>query len=202
MKVVSFEGCDHSGKSTQAKLLAEKLISEGKKVYYEHFPRYGTPIGQVIKDFLDHKIQLDYTAFQMLYAADQTDFVREIVKNKEVDYFILDRYDVSTVVYYLAHEGIGQNNFDNITNMQTEIIKPDLTFIFDIKAEVAMARNTGYKDKHESDKDFLEKVCQVHEFIDDHYDNKNVFMKLRKFVHIDATKSVEEIAEEINQCIK
>jgi len=56
---LAFEGIDGSGKSTQSKLLEEKLKAEGIKVYHTYEPT-GSPIGQMIKKIFRHEMEADH----------------------------------------------------------------------------------------------------------------------------------------------
>jgi dTMP kinase len=69
---IAFEGIDGSGKSTQARLLSEKLKKEGFKIYATFEPT-DSPIGSVIKNIFRHRIEADHRTIAGLYVADRLD---------------------------------------------------------------------------------------------------------------------------------
>ena len=105
---ISIDGADCTGKSTLASGLYDRLTQEGHKVKVLHFPRYETPLGALIKEYLTGKEKIDVTAIQHLYLADQLDYtgfcLQEDLKN--YDYVICDRYEHSNLVYYSVTEKI------------------------------------------------------------------------------------------------
>ena len=69
---IAFEGIDGSGKSTQVKMLAEKLISEGHKVYTTFEPT-DSPIGSIIRNIMKGRMQADHKTIAGLFVADRLD---------------------------------------------------------------------------------------------------------------------------------
>ena len=53
---IAIEGTDGAGKGTQTGLLKERLESLGRRVLVVDFPRYATPVGQEIRNWLDRKL--------------------------------------------------------------------------------------------------------------------------------------------------
>lgn len=105
-KLIVFEGTDCSGKSTQIKLLIEKLCSEGKKVVTLDFPNYSTPTGKIVRQYLDNEFgpanEIPAKVASIFYAEDR--FVSKPIIEKaleENDFVILDRYVESN----LGHQG-------------------------------------------------------------------------------------------------
>lgn len=198
MLIVAFEGPDGIGKSTQSELLANKLRSQGFKVYSEHFPRYETPIGGLIGDILKGNAPMpSFEAMQMLYAADQTSFsdkLFELLKEK-YDYVILDRYYLSTIVYYCTKKG-DKNLYPTVLGWQTGIIPPDLTIV--MTSDKTINDKEKYKDLDEFEKDtqFMKNI------------NKNYvsFAKILRgsrpleIVHSDGT--IEEVGKRIENKLK
>ena len=69
---IAFEGIDGCGKSTQVKLLAEKLTGSGHKVYSTFEPTDG-PIGSMIRSIFNHKMESDHRIIAGLFVADRLD---------------------------------------------------------------------------------------------------------------------------------
>lgn len=151
--LVSIEGVDTAGKSTQTELLQHKLIEEGKSVRIVHFPRYQTIIGRTIKELLmsDKKIPAEV---QALYVLDQVMF-REKCENllNRFDVVILDRYDLSSKVYYMSNG----RPLSEIEGLQSRILKPDMTFILDLEVD-EIAKRKANLDNFERNYDFMYKI--------------------------------------------
>lgn len=191
MGMISIEGIDASGKETQAKLLNEYLKDQGFKTLLLSFPRYGTTVGKVIRDWLDNKVQLTNETFHMLMEADRIEFCKEI-ENSNYDFIILDRYTLSNVVYGIS-KGISKKW---LMSLQEPVIQPDLTFVLDIPVSVSKARKSG-RDKHEKDDSLLTKARATYLCLMEQEPYKDISYK------IDASKaSPEEIHESIVDHVK
>src|SRR5258705_6074651 len=93
---IAFEGIDGSGKSTQAKLLSEKLLKTGYKIYSTFEPTDG-PIGSMIRKIFKREIEADHKTIAALYLADRLEHLLNktngILKQMEEGYNIVcDRY--------------------------------------------------------------------------------------------------------------
>lgn len=195
--IITFEGPDSAGKSTQANILYEKLKKKGLKVKLFHFPRYESPIGEFIGKVLQNDdMEVDFTALQMLYVADQLDFSVEAKKLLEDGYIlILDRYDLSTIAYYIAKTKCDINKSIRIVkSWQKFILKPDITFIFDAKHRISDRRKLETLDKIEKDKSIMDHINNIYQslrYIDD-----------REIYSIDASLSIENIADQIEKNLR
>jgi len=139
---IAFEGIDGSGKSTQVKMLAEKLISEGHKVYTTFEPT-DSPIGSIIRNIMKGRMQADHKTIAGLFVADRLDHllneVNGIVKKMKEGYTVIsDRYCFSSYAYQGTHMDIDWVIAANA--MSTEIIRPDINIFIDILPEDAMQR--------------------------------------------------------------
>lgn len=156
MKLISFEGIDASGKETQAKMLYEYLSKQGYKVEFVSFPRYETPVGNVIRKALKGDIHLTTEAFHMLYEVDRMDFIEKIeeLESCGYDFLILDRFTHSNIAF-----GVANNLSYNWLNiLQSYIRKPDITFLLDITVDESVKRRQNRQDKFEEDLEFLNKA--------------------------------------------
>ena len=196
--IISFEGSDSSGKSTQAKILYDNMTKMGLKVKLFHFPRYESPIGNLIGKVLQGKHKISFDSLQMLYAADQKDFNEELNILIAKGYTILlDRYDLSTIAYYTAKKNIDlSTGIKTVTNWQKDFIKPDITFVFNIKNALER-RDKSTFDILERDENLMKKINQVY------LDLKFVLSNMtdRKFKVIDASLTKEEISSTIGDII-
>lgn len=199
--IISLEGPDSSGKSTQAEILYNNLINMGLKVKLFHFPRYESPIGSLIGKVLNGngKFNFSFESLQKLYIADQKDFKDELNELVSDGYVvILDRYDLSTMAYYTAKENISaEEGIKIISNWQESLIRPDLTFIFNIENSLDRRDKSSF-DIIESDKDITKNINKVYLEI------ANILSKdsIRKFQTINASQTKEVISLIILETIK
>lgn len=140
---ISFEGPDGSGKTTQVARLADTLTQLGYQVLITREPG-GTPIGDQIRQVL---ADLKNTGMHprsetLLFLAARAQLVEQVIKPRLAEGHIVlcDRYADST----MAYQGYGhQNDLDQIKsliNFATGGLKPDLTLLLDLGAEVGLKR--------------------------------------------------------------
>jgi dTMP kinase len=149
---VTFEGRDGGGKSTGALQLKENLEAKGFKVYLKHFPDYDSTIGGLIGDILAGKKDMpSFEALEMLYVADQLSFQKELetLLFDEKVVVICDRYDFSTLAYYISKTGCTVQDGVNLVykKWQSEFRRPDITFIYDFKGDLDERRKDDSKEK-------------------------------------------------------
>lgn len=142
-KFITFEGVEGSGKTTQINRLSLFLESQGIKLQQSKEPG-GTRIGRHIRKIL---LNADHTEMvpqceTLLYLADRAQHVNEVVlPSLEKGVWILaDRYHDSTLAYQGVGRGIDKTIIDPIYQMATGGLKPDLTLLLDLPAEVGLAR--------------------------------------------------------------
>ena len=139
---ITFEGIEGSGKSTQARRLAEHLRSEGFEVVQTREPG-GTEITAQIRALLaDPASKLDPTAELMLFLADRAQHVATVIRpalaaGKVV---VCDRYCDST----LAYQGYGRGHdlawLEELNRRASHGVTPDLTLWIDCPVEVGLGR--------------------------------------------------------------
>lgn len=186
--LIVFEGIDGSGKSTQAKILLERLKEEDFDAVYFREPSKGK-WGRKIKKKALHPDSLSPEEELDLFQKDRRENVEQNLKPalKKKKIVILDRYYYSNIAYQGA-KGIDEKL---IRRMNEEFaVEPDLVFIFDIDPKKGLERieNRKKKDKLFEREDYLVKVREIFRSF-----------KGEKFVHIDALKSKEEISKEIQE---
>jgi dTMP kinase len=153
--LIAFEGLDQSGKQTQAELLRDRLTSNGGRVRLLSFPDYHTAIGAEIGRTL--RGERDYTAdvMQLLYVANRYESKREIVRAQEEGTIVVcDRYLASSIAYGEA-QGL---DAAWLTDIQTYLPQPDITFLLDIAPDVSARRKTVDRDRYERDLSLLSRV--------------------------------------------
>lgn len=188
---ITIEGMDTTGKTTQARLLKEKLEREGKKVVLMHFPRYNSLIGGYIGEILNDKEKfdkIDKRSLQMLYVADQLDAQNEILQHLAQGYtVILDRYDLSSLAYYTLTNNIYLEDALNIVynKYQAGFLRPDITFILTLP--------TNEISKRKNCLDNMEKVKGIENLNNIYSEIPNVIHDHRYFAVIDADNTIEEV---------
>jgi len=153
-RLFTFEGIDGSGKSTQAKLLKERLSSLGHSVHLLREPG-GTKIGEKIRNILldtDNNAMCD-NAELFLYLAARAQICSELISPALArgDIVILDRFIDSTVAYQGYARGLGIDETIQLNLQATSGLMPDRTFVVDCEPELAMSRLDGVPDRLESE---------------------------------------------------
>jgi len=197
--LISFEGIEGSGKSTQARLLAKYLRSKGYDVLTTEEPG-GTSIGVKIRNLLlDPQNQMDPLTELLLYYSSRAQHVREVIypallHNKIV---ITDRFTDSTIAYQGYARGIELTVINTLNELVVPDLKPFLTFLLDIEVEEGLRRN---RDAHKKDRFELETI----EF---HNRVRRGYLQIaekepQRIKVIDGSRSIEEVNKDIIEIIE
>ncbi len=140
---ITFEGPDGSGKSTQARMFAERLRREGRDVLETVEPG-GTPIGQQIRRILldPANKELAPTAELLLMFAARAQNVEQwilpaLAQGKIV---VSDRFTDSSIAYQGSGRGLGWEKVLELDRIACQGLVPDLTLCIDIDTETGLAR--------------------------------------------------------------
>lgn len=139
---ITFEGIDGCGKSTQLRLLASDLRVRGVPVVATREPG-GTPLGRKLRAaLLDVQEQVDPLTELLVFAADRAQHVRKhLLPALEQDQVVLsDRYADATVAYQGAGRGFDPKLIEEIVELATGGLKPDLTLLFDLSVPESAVR--------------------------------------------------------------
>lgn len=142
---VVFEGPDKSGKSTQARLLADTLRGRGHEVLHTREPG-GTSVAEgVRKVLLDPTLTIDPLAELFLYEASRAQHTNEkiIPALKAGQIVISERFTMSTDAYQGAARGLGLKTTTTLNKIATSGLKPDLTILLDIPVAEFDSRDQG-----------------------------------------------------------
>jgi dTMP kinase len=139
---LTLEGIDGSGKSTQMHLMAEALCVQGREVITTFEPG-DTNIGRIVRQaVLELHEAVDPMAEMLLFAADRAQHVKHLILPalQEGKIVISDRYADSTRVYQGAARGFDPEMVEQVIELATGGLKPELTLFYDISVEEALGR--------------------------------------------------------------
>ena len=183
--LVNLEGIDGCGKSTQSKLLREKLEEKGEKVIILKEPTK-RPYGQKLWDVLHGKRKATNEEILELFVLDRIQHVEEKIQPALDDgtVVLMDRYYYSSMAYQVA----GGIDVEEIREKHAFAPKPDVVLIFDLPVSVALERVKGHSDADEFEKEeHLEKVREAYLDL-----GNDPLVRI-----VDATGTPEEIFEDV-----
>jgi dTMP kinase len=136
---IAFEGPDGSGNTTQSRLLAEFLKSEGRNVVLTKEPTEGY-VGKRIRAVLQKRASATPLELQQMFVADRREHMAAVVDPalKFGKIVVTDRYMFSTLAF-----GSIDIPLEKLRSMNAEFRVPDITFIIDVPPEVALDRVHG-----------------------------------------------------------
>lgn len=185
---ITFEGIDGCGKTTQLHKVKEYLENSGYDVVVTREPG-ALNIGQKIRNILLHAEETVSDGCEMfLFLADRAQHVETFIKPalEKGKIVLCDRHTDSTIAYQGYGRGQDIELLRNLNNIAVNGLFPDLTFLYDISADIAQKRVGNEKDRMESaSADFYNRV-------------RNGYLELQKqntsvIKKIDANNSVEEV---------
>lgn len=165
--LISFEGSEGSGKSTQIALLAQRFENAGREVVVTREPG-GTEIGEQIRHLLMHAnegARMTPEAELLLFAASRAQLVRELIAPalQAGKVILCDRFLDSTTVYQGVGRRLSAEPVQVINTFAVGEITPRCTVVLDVPAEVGLARvrkrANGLPDRMEQENiEFYRKV--------------------------------------------
>ena len=174
---ISFEGSEGCGKSTQIKLLAERLTALGQRVRVLREPG-GTPIGEEIRHTLKHSLQnhaMTAEAELLLMNASRAQLVREIIRPALADGEIVlcDRFYDSTTAYQGYGRELDLAHVKSVIEFAVGDTKPKLTLFLHVPSAVSVERLRSrqatlpfVRDRiEEADRKFFERVAKGFEAV-------------------------------------
>jgi dTMP kinase len=178
------EGLDGCGKTTQTKILVNRLKKKGYDAVYTAEPSHGK-IGSFIRRYCLHGgKRVSSVVEALLFAADRFEHVeKEVIPAlQEGKIVVSDRYVYSS----LAYQGATGLNLDWIKKVNEHALTPDLAIFIDVKPEIVVQRLKPKKSVMEN----LETQRRVREVY-------LKFVENGELVKVDGNKSKLEVAEEI-----
>lgn len=199
--LITFEGGEGGGKTTQIVRLRDKLTKAGKDVVVLREPG-GTTISEQIREVVltAKNTGIAYTTEVLLFQAARAQIYREIVlPSLEAGKVVLmDRSRDSSVVYQGLVRGFGKDMIEQLNNISTKETYPDLTLLLDVETKVGLQRQAaaGGNNRFEMEAgDFHEKV-------------RAAYLQLAKedttgrWQVIDANESLDEVTDAVWQHVQ
>ena len=158
-RFISFEGGEGSGKSTQIKILAERLADVKLQTIVTREPG-GSPGAEIIRHLVLSGMGklLGPEAETLLFAAARDDHARTVIEPalKQGTWVLSDRFSDSTRVYQGALGHVAPSLLNAMQRVTIGDLKPDLTVILDVPVEIgleraAVRRGTAAADRFESE---------------------------------------------------
>ena len=163
-RLITIEGTDCAGKSTQARLLAESLAASGRPSLLTREPG-GSPGAEALRGFLlANSVALDPLAEAMIHFAARTDHANRTLRPALAAglTIVCDRFFDSTMAYQGYGQGADRAAITTLTRLLG--LTPDLTFVLDLppaEEERRRAQRGGTADRYERlGPSFLERVRQ------------------------------------------
>jgi dTMP kinase len=189
---ITFEGIDGCGKSTQLRLLASELRVRGVDTVATREPG-GTALGKRLRAaLLDIDEQVDPLAELLVFAADRAHHVRTLLLPAlEANQIVLsDRYADATVAYQGAGRGFAPKLIQEIVELATGGLTPDLTLLFDLSVAESAVRTRRRVASKNTDRLDIEDAAF-------HTRVRNAYLEIAKtethrFRVIDARNSTQE----------
>ncbi|MCB1506492.1 MAG: dTMP kinase [Hyphomicrobiaceae bacterium] len=140
---ITFEGGEGAGKSTQVRLLAERLRAHGTDVVITREPG-GTPFAEQVRALILSPSVAEHTALSeaLLFYAARADHIGKIIRPAMAAgrAVLCDRFSDSTRVYQSIAGGLDRKVFDALEQLVVADAKPELTIILDLDPSVGLAR--------------------------------------------------------------
>ena len=197
---ITFEGGEGCGKSTQIRLLAERLRSAGKEVLLTREPG-GTELAEKIRTLVREESNdpPNCRAETLLFLASRAQVVENVIRPALASgsWVLCDRFADSTFAYQGFGRGLDLGEIKRINAFATGGLVPDRTILLDVSPEVSEKRLRAREAATNTDADRMEKAGD-----DFHSRLKRGFLELaaaepERFAVISADGSVEEVGEAV-----
>ncbi len=186
---VCFEGGEGGGKSTQSRLLRDRLEAAGLTVRLTFEPG-DTPVGKEMRRIVlsPETGELAHKTEFLLYLADKSEHVETLVRPalERGEVVITDRYVDSTLAYQGAGRALDPAELEEVARWATGDLRPHLTVVLDLEPEAGLGRFEG-RDRIEG------------ESLEFHQRVRTSFVELAErdpehYLVVDARRPIEEIA--------
>ncbi|MBU0677399.1 MAG: dTMP kinase [Verrucomicrobia bacterium] len=198
---VTLEGPEGSGKTTQARLLCDRLEAAGREVLYTREPG-GTPTGEAIRNILQHDEAGEDICKEtevLLFAASRAQLVRHVILPalESGKCVICDRFADSTTAYQGFGRGFSVEQMLAINSFAIGPAIPDVTVLLDLDVSAGFTRLKERHEKNGQSPDRIEReAMEFHQRVRDGY------LKLAerwpdRFRILNADRPVDLVSEDI-----
>ena len=203
-KFITFEGGEGAGKSTQVKLLAERLRDAAYKVVETREPG-GTRRGEEIREFLLSGEAKNFGPMgeAVLFSAARAHHLNEVIRPalERGDWVLCDRFSDSTAAYQGAAGGVKPGLIRALERVAVDQNMPDMTFILDLPPEVGLKRTAQRNGGGGERPDRFEAMdLHFHEAL------RAAFLRIaeeqpRRCIILDALQAESAVAEDVWEAI-
>jgi dTMP kinase len=203
---VVMEGIDGCGSTTHAKLLAKAIKSRGLEVLLTCEPSTG-PIGSLIRQVLQRRLfvqdatgprNFDWSTMALLFAADRMDHLDSTVVPalRAGAVVISDRYDLSSLSYQSVTAHKGSDPIPWIRQLNAQALRPDVTIVIDVPAEVAeeRRRNRGGVEEMFEARELQARLATV-------YARAEELVPSDQLIHVPGVGEVGEVASRVFESV-
>lgn len=155
--LITFEGGEGAGKSTQIANLCERLASEGHlpadRIVRVREPG-GTPMGEGVRELLKQRdARIGPEAELLLFAACRAQLVAEVIEPslRAGKVVVCDRFADSTLAYQAGGHGLPSKVVESANTLACRGIKPALTILLDFLPEAGLSR-ASVRDRGQPDR--------------------------------------------------
>lgn len=196
-QLITFEGGEGAGKSTQVGLLAAHLEAQGCRTLKLREPG-GTALGEQLRELLKSRTTLDLAVASeaLLFAACRAQLVSEVMQPalQQGTFVLCDRFIDSTVAYQAGGRGLDRALITAANRLACGPLRPALTILLDLDPTHGLARasvrDQGKHDRFEVlGEDFHRKVRTVY--------HELAAAEPQRFLVLDATRDPPTLSEEI-----
>lgn len=200
-KLITFEGPEGSGKTTQARLLVERIAEAGRAVLYAREPG-GTPTGEAIRQILQYNKAGEPICAEtevLMFAASRAQLVRRVILPalESGRHVVCDRFADSTTAYQGYGRGFPMEQMLAINDFAINGATPDITFLLDLEVDLGFQR---LEERHRATSSTWDRIeREGREF---HERVRQGYLDLarrwpERFVVVDARRSVQLVAEDV-----
>lgn len=192
---IALEGPDGCGKTTQGRALLNALTDMGYNAILTREPG-GTPTAEKIRSILlgDDGVKDPFTELLLLSAA-RRDHIENFIKPHLTKGFcvISDRFIGSTLAYQGALKGLEVRQILEVHDLATGAFYPDITLVFNLGVEAALARISGRTTHNHYDSIKLESRKKIHKC----YDNLGVNLPNSLVISVDSNNPQEIVTKQM-----
>ncbi len=200
-RLITFEGPEGAGKSTQAAMLIAKLEARGLEIIYTREPG-GTKLGEAIRGVLQYNAAGEDPCPEsevLLFEASRAQLVRHVIQPALARgaWVVCDRFADSTTAYQGFGRGFPVELMDTINRFAVGAAVPDMTILLDVNVSLGMQRCAKRQAGKKAQHDRIEsEALEFHEKV------RQGYLELarrfpERFRKVDAMRHAEPIADDI-----